>query len=409
MTDHLAEQVFVAYPAKDPLVAETMRNAAGLVEARSAVQCLPWEQMGDAGTVVVNRILEEIDRSRFVLAEISAMSPNVLFEVGYAIATCKHLLLAYDETDVSTERNWENVGLLRGIKYIEYGGSSERLAQRVIQAIPTLDGMPTIWNDLELQIKDPQHARSLFLYPSTFHRDDARAIDRLLNSRGDLSIARADEDERGYAPLSWYVNEIYKATAAIFHLLGPQRARSLVHNARGSLLAGIARGRERSILIVAERTYEPAFDYQDLAYLYGTAKALSERVNTWLDDLPTSSVGSGPTGKLHLRVELPISFGEYVAEAEQDELPDYFVETAEYKLVLESGNAVFVGRKGTGKTATMLLAANELALDKRVLVTVIYQGQLMALSLVMGRTSGRGLGSRSGRSRRCLRSSRCRG
>ena len=45
--------------------------------------------------------------------------------------------------------------------------------------------------------------------------------------------------------------------------------------------------------------------------------------------------------------------------------------TAEYQKVVSSGTAIFVGRKGTGKTATMLRATDELRLDKRNLVVQI--------------------------------------
>jgi len=68
---------------------------------------------------------------------------------------------------------------------------------------------------------------------------------------------------------------------------------------------------------------------------------------------------------------LPERFGEYVAEYEADDLPYYFVETAEFQRVMSPGTVLFVGRKGTGKTATMLRAADELARDRRNLVTII--------------------------------------
>lgn len=52
-------------------------------------------------------------------------------------------------------------------------------------------------------------------------------------------------------------------------------------------------------------------------------------------------------------------------------LDEYFIATAEYDSVLNANNAVFVGRKGVGKTANMLQAAEELRSDRRNLVCVI--------------------------------------
>jgi hypothetical protein len=106
-------------------------------------------------------------------------------------------------------------------------------------------------------------------------------------------------------------------------------------------------------------------------YRYPTARQLKLKIEDWLDALPGKS-DSRAGGRKQLAAELPFRrFGEYVAENEQDELLDYFVETGQYQSVLSSQTAVFVGRKGTGKTANMLSASDALARDRRNLVTVI--------------------------------------
>ena len=124
-------------------------------------------------------------------------------------------------------------------------------------------------------------------------------------------------------------------------------------------------------LLVAEEAFEPPLDYRDLLYRYSTAKQAKAKTDEWLNALPGQS-DSRAIGRKQLAAELPFRrFGEYVAENEQDELLDYFVETGQYQSVLESQSAVFVGRKGTGKTANMITAADALARDRRNLVTVI--------------------------------------
>src|SRR5262249_15872860 len=155
------------------------------------------------------------------------------------------------------------------------------------------------------------------------------------------------------------------------HLLGPQRTRAQIHNARASLLAGIVHGLDLPIIMVAEESFEAPIDYQDLLYQYLTAKGLTDYANRWFDGLPTLGTRER-RGRVELKIELPVQiFGEYVAEYEQDSLPDYFVETAEYHAVLRNGTTIFTGRKGTGKTANMLTAAEQLRSDRRNLVVVI--------------------------------------
>lgn len=60
-----------------------------------------------------------------------------------------------------------------------------------------------------------------------------------------------------------------------------------------------------------------------------------------------------------------------MAENEAHILSEYFIETASYFDVLEPRTTIFVGRKGTGKTANLLRASEELRDDKRNLVVVI--------------------------------------
>ena len=66
-----------------------------------------------------------------------------------------------------------------------------------------------------------------------------------------------------------------------------------------------------------------------------------------------------------------LRLGEYVAENEVESLSDYFVETAAYRAALEGKQSIFVGRKGSGKSANFLALAKELQTDARNLVCII--------------------------------------
>jgi len=67
-----------------------------------------------------------------------------------------------------------------------------------------------------------------------------------------------------------------------------------------------------------------------------------------------------------------LQVGEYIAENEGEKLvEEYFVETAQFREGLSGSHSIFVGRKGTGKTANFLKLAHELSLDKRNLACII--------------------------------------
>jgi phenylpyruvate tautomerase PptA (4-oxalocrotonate tautomerase family) len=63
-----------------------------------------------------------------------------------------------------------------------------------------------------------------------------------------------------------------------------------------------------------------------------------------------------------------LRLGEPIAENEADRLSGYFVTTTHYREVIAPRTAVFVGRRGAGKTANFIKAANDLEEDQRNLV-----------------------------------------
>lgn len=362
--------VFLAYPGSSPLTAECMRETAKELNKRG-VTSLVWEDLPIQGRLMIQQVLDAIDGASALLAEVSELNFNVLFELGFAIARDKHVWAVLDESDTGAVQYWRDFGLLAGVGRVDYSGSSTTLVHKFSQARPDLSPKDTLWSDLYAKIRSSRSAGSLFHYSTAARDDGARAVQAELDRRPRLSVVNADEDERGAAPLEWYVDQIHRASSVLIHLMSPTKQRAHVHNARASFLAGIAHGMERPLLMIAPPEFGVPLDYRDLLQTYETVRNLQNRLGTWLDDTPGATTPARPPGKTKLDVEIPISFGEYVAEDERAELSDYFVNTAEYQKVMSSGTAIFVGRKGTGKTATMLRATDELRSDKRILVVPI--------------------------------------
>ena len=78
--------VFFAYPSGDSALAETVMD--GVLRANALplpVRYEPWLFNDVPGTPVVSPILAKIDDSPFVIAEITYLNLNVVYEIGYAI------------------------------------------------------------------------------------------------------------------------------------------------------------------------------------------------------------------------------------------------------------------------------------------------------------------------------------
>lgn len=362
--------VFFAYAGQPPLVAECMRTSSSRLADRG-IASRTWQELPIEGHLMINQVLGAIDASTVVMAEVGSLNSNVLFEVGFALARDKHIWLLLDETDGQASAAWRDFGLFSNVGRIDYGSNSETLTHKFFQARPDLNMSETLWAELFLTIHSPREPKSIFFLPTLLNDDASRAVRATLDQRPTLNVHRAEDDERGLAPLAWYVDQIYRCSATLVHLLSPSKNRSTVHNARASLLAGIAHGLDRPLLIVAPNDLPIPLDYRELLHSYPTTHSLTKRLAAWLDALPTGAGVRRQPGRAKLSVEIPVSFGEYVAEDERQRLPEYFIPTGEYGAVLRGGTAVFVGRKGTGKSANMLRATDELLGDKRNLVVPI--------------------------------------
>ena len=81
------------------------------------------------------------------------------------------------------------------------------------------------------------------------------------NSIFSNSIITDDPVENSYATLEWYAGTLGIADAVLCHLLGNNQAGHLGHNAKCSLVAGVARGFERPLLMLAQKPSDSPVDF----------------------------------------------------------------------------------------------------------------------------------------------------
>ncbi|MGC4151469.1 MAG: hypothetical protein QM628_00085 [Propionicimonas sp.] len=361
------ERIFFAYASQPPLRAEAMRDTAAALSGRG-YEARTWEDLKVDGRMLIDTITEQIDASASVIGEISSMNWNVLFELGYAVARNKPVWLAFDETDTEADRNWNEVAIFATVGRTQYGGNPEVLVARYLRSLA--DPTPPLYGALLANGK-PREENAVFAPSLPLRFSAALGLEQLLERQSHLKVLGAGDD-LGIAPLGFYTKEIYRSSAAILHLLGVNRKRATEHNARASFLAGFTHGLGIPLLMVVQQDFASPLDYRDLLYQYGTSAELQKKVKEWLDTIPKARLGGRRLGRFQLDIELPLtSFGQYVAEYEADELGDYFVQTSEFSAVVSGESQIFAGRKGTGKTATMLQVAIDLGRDREVLTVPI--------------------------------------
>jgi hypothetical protein len=365
---------FLGYPSRPEVSREALANAAETIAKGGDIGAVTWEELDIPGRLIIDRITTAIDRAAVAIFDVTVLNENVMFEVGYAIGANRHIWLVRDPSDEDADRGFREAALLRDIGYARYENSHE-LASVFLRERPQDRSMTFFQESVEPSL-DPVTEPSLFYVRSPFYSEPEREIDRSVarQRRAGIKTVIADPRESAVESLTWYAYHCYAASAVVVHLLRPGRRGAEIHNARCALVAGMAHGMGRPVLMLAERGYEPPIDYKDLLYVYKAAKDCGERTRAWLNRSLQSAYAQAESRTIEaekhsLSTELAgLRLGEPIAENEADRLASYFVPTAHYREVIAARTAVFVGRRGAGKTANFINAANDLEEDRRNLV-----------------------------------------
>jgi hypothetical protein len=369
--------VFFGYPSRPGVLRETLVSAAAKIGRLGSVECKTWEAIDVTGRLIIDQILLEITNADVGIYELTDLNHNVMFEIGYAIAIDRPIWIVRDPTNIEGERLWREVGTLTTTGYSKYSNSDE-IAAAFISERPDLQGH-RIFSESLAPALDTALRPSVFYLASLYNSDANRGLARRIDQEreNELTVVTADPRESAGESLQWFAQQAITAAAVIAHFESPAKVGAGAHNARTALVAGLAHGMRRPLLMLGPHDYVPPIDYRDLLFVYDTAQSAEARTDRWLrgvleqhyEDISRRRVASSRRSRAtELRT---LKLGEHLAENEEATLGDYFVETASYHEVLSSKTAIFVGRKGVGKTANLLQAAEQLRSDRRQLVCVI--------------------------------------
>jgi hypothetical protein len=141
------QRAFVAYSSRDPTLADVIARAVAKANAQHHfVHYTPWVFNDIAGVPLVSPIIEGIEESAFVVADISYLNPNVVYEVGLAIGKAKRAFLIRKRGFEGDKRIGQAAGIFDTLGYEEYG-SADELAQRLVSHIdPKPLDIPTSLN-----------------------------------------------------------------------------------------------------------------------------------------------------------------------------------------------------------------------------------------------------------------------
>ncbi|MEV4466377.1 hypothetical protein AB0J51_22485 [Micromonospora echinofusca] len=355
--------IFFGYAASPPSHTELIRNAARIISEQTGAETVLWQDMVTDGRIVIDRVKQAIDDASMCIVDLTHQSENVLFEAGFAIARAKPVWLTFDSTVTSSKEQWNEFALLKPVGYTAYFNSSD-LAARFAETDPLVTLEP-VYDDLIDPILPVNARRDSLLYCSTFAPFEAATrLSTYLDQRRrrGLNLLVSDPSESTLAPIDWIAPQIAKAAGVLIHFSGRRRSQASLFNRRNAFVAGLASGLDVPVLLLSEEDYLTPFDYQTLLRKYDTAEECVQITREWLDSLSFESIRwAGNRASQQQDGISVLRFGQHVAENELSELADYFVPTAAFGDVVAARDAIFVGQRGTGKTANATQAYDQVA------------------------------------------------
>lgn len=372
---------FYAYSASPLALAETIENAINQINnsLHEEIEIIGWKSFVTSGTSVINQVCSKIDEAELFICDLTKLSMNVLFELGYAIARQKRIWLTLDSSDVDAKRNFKRLSPLSQVACTYYKNSHELHAEFLRQQ-PQRDLKNTLYESFIASLLQTEPSAPNLLYLKCSVNTEASVGLTTFIKKASIPVVTDDPEETPSLTLEWYAKNVFYSNGLIAHFIDDLRQidKQLIQNSKSALISGIAHGFEKPLLMIAHHPFNPPIDFRNFLKIHETAKACVDISESWLNNISTEirsdlKVEGSQRRRVKETLELrKISLGQYVAENERDSLANYFVETAPYTEALRTTQyLIYVGRKGTGKTANLFQIEQELLTDKRNHVCVI--------------------------------------
>ncbi len=367
--------VFYAYPSKPESLGETIQHALRDLKldpliSKANVRFKPWPSLSTTGKKLTAQITQSIDQAHIFACDLTYPNPNVAFELGYAIGKFKRIWLSLDTTIQDASKNYKRLyaGLL-GAGYAEYE-NRQNIVDAFIGEAP--------WNSLDQALLSDRYKRQAPRpeSPALLYARPALDTEAIIETSEFLrrSIFRnyliIDDPKENPSPtMEWYAEKVHEVDAVLVHLLADNQRNTLEHTVRASFVAGLALGFRKHLHMLAHTPFACPVDYQQLLKSHNTAQECLTSLENWHDGLQISKRRS--RRREETRREKPtlelrnLSIGEPVAENENQFLDEYFIETSAYYDALEAPQSIFLGRRGTGKTANLIALETTLRNDRR--------------------------------------------
>jgi hypothetical protein len=201
-----------------------------------------WENNDIAGRCLVDPIREKIADADFVVADISKLNFNVVYEVGFSIGRRKRIFLIRNrnlrEDDLRLTRE---VGIFDTIGYIPYANSDD--LSTYISELKDLNPLP-----IQLSMTN-RNAPVYLIAPREKAEAEIRLFSRV-KKEARLFFRSFDPQEQGRISVREAIDSVSSSLGVILPLISSNRTDSDVHNLRCAFVTGLSHALDKETLIL---------------------------------------------------------------------------------------------------------------------------------------------------------------
>lgn len=274
-------KAFFAYPSSQPTLKESIHGAIPELNNKGRVNIKTWEECNTGGKFVINTICNAIDEAQLFFADLTGLNPNVMFELGYAIARDKRIWLILDDTYTEQNKMFKQLKILTTVAYVPCCNSQD-IVSGFYENNPVEDMENTIFRTAIEPILTPGGYDSILYLKSQHEIEAAMHMSNLLGKRFPKKIIVDASNKPAVQSLADYGDLVFGCNGLICHFTNPEREGAHVQNVQQALICGMAHGFEKPLLMLAEGEFLSPIDYRDFLKHYDTAPQALGYLKEWL-------------------------------------------------------------------------------------------------------------------------------
>ena len=357
------QTAFVAYSSQDTALADMIFESVRKTNARPLpVRYEPWQFNDVVGAPLVSPILEKIDDSPFVIADVTYLNLNVVYEIGFTVGRGKRAFLVRHKNSQGDKTLANSAGIFDTLGYYEYADGDD-LVHRLSAYIED--------EPLPLAYTPDRKALIYILEPPIKGQAEGLLISRVKKA-GFYHYRSFHPGEDARLSATDAVRQVAVSSGVVVPLQETRSVGSQVHNIRAMFVIGLADGMGKPRLVISPTDYSVPLDIRDTVTAYQRAEDIVEAVAIFSPTVvsyASRSEASELDGASVLQSLLQsISIGDPRAENEMTTLGRYYLRTDQSERAVRGEVNLAVGRKGSGKTAMFIRVRDKARADRRNIV-----------------------------------------